>query len=231
MTRKPISALLLASSAICLAMAQPAAADKISDRAREAIAAAEAKIHTAETMGASSETPRDTAEARAALAAAREDFRVKHKEMAIQDAIRASALADTAIGMTQKHKDADVAAARDAQKDTAESARDQVSAAHNQAAAAQDQAVTAQQRAADADARAHSAEQSAAASAAEAKDAAAMAEAPKPEAPVVETTVTTRHGASVHHHVRTHVTRRTTTTGAPPASTEETTTTTKVTPQ
>jgi hypothetical protein len=227
MTRKPISALLFASSAICLAMAQPAAADKISDRAREAIAAAEAKIHTAETMGASSETPRDTAEARAALAAAREDFRVKHKEMAIQDAIRASALADTAIGMTQKHKDADVAAARDAQKDTAESARDQVSAARDQAAAAQDQAMTAQQRAAEADSRAHAAEQSAAASAAAASMAASQ---PAPAAPVVETTVTTRHATSMRHQVRTHVVRHTTT-GSAPAVSDETTTTTKVTPQ
>ena len=68
MLGKPIIALLAASSAVALAMATPAAADKTADRAREAIAAAEAKIHTAESIGASTDAPRDTAQARAALA-------------------------------------------------------------------------------------------------------------------------------------------------------------------
>ncbi len=236
MFRKTIIASLLATSAMTLAIGSPATAGK-DDRAREAIAAAEAKIHTAETLGAGTDSPRDTAEARAALAVAHEDFKAGHKEDAIKDAIRASALADTAIGMSQRHKDAALASARDAQRATADNARDQVVAAKDQAAAAQGQAIAAQQQATDANARAESAQQSAAASAADAaaaRNAAALAAAQTPPpAPQIETTVTTNHATSGHrrtHRMARHTT--TTTTGAAPASsTDQVTTTTKVTPQ
>ena len=234
MLRNKIFASLLASSAMTLAIATPAAAYNKTDRAREAIAAADARIHTAETMGAGTNAPRDTAEARASLALAKEDFANGHKEPAIQEAIRASALADTAIGITQQHKDDAIASARAAQRATAETARDQVTAAQSQAAAAQDQAVAAQQQAADANARAVAAQQSAAASASDAaaaRDAAAIAAAQTPPAPQVETTVTTQQSASGHHSKRTRVTRHTTTGAAAPSSSSEVTTTTKVTPQ
>jgi len=66
MLRKTLFAPLLAASAMALAVATPAYAGK-ADRAREAIAAADAKIHTAETMGAGSKMPHQTADARAAL--------------------------------------------------------------------------------------------------------------------------------------------------------------------
>src|SRR4051794_19843303 len=91
MLRKTLFASLLASSAMAMAIATPAQAGK-ADRAREAIAAAEAKIHTAESIGAGTETPRVTAEARAALATAKEDLAAGHKSPAIAQAIHASAL-------------------------------------------------------------------------------------------------------------------------------------------
>jgi len=70
MSRTTIFASLLATSALSLAVATPAFAGK-TERAREAIAAAEAKIHTAESLGATADAPRDLAEARAALATAK----------------------------------------------------------------------------------------------------------------------------------------------------------------
>jgi hypothetical protein len=238
MTHKTLFASLLATSAVCLAISSPASAASTSDRAREAIAAAAAKIHTAETMGAETQAPRETAGARAVLAKAQEDFKTDHREDAIQDAIHASAMADTAIGLTQQHKDAAIAAARDDQRATADSARDQVEAARNQAAQAQDQSVAAQQQAADANARAQSAEQSAAASAADAKaarDAAAIAaQTPPPApAPVVQTTVTTDHATAVHHAVHHKAApAKPTTSGATRSTADDTTTTTTtITPQ
>ncbi len=244
MTHKTLFASLLATSAVCLAIANPATAASTSDRAREAIAAAAAKIHTAETMGADTQAPRETADARAVLAKAQEDFKTDHREDAIQDAIHASAMADTAIGLTQQHKDAAIASARDDQRATAESARDQVEAARNQAAqaqnqaaSAQDQTVAAQQQAADANARAQSAEQSAAASAADAKaarDAAAIAaQTPPAPAPVVQTTVTTDHATAVHHavHHKTAPVKPTTSGATRTTADDTTTTTTTITPQ
>src|ERR1700677_2493955 len=132
MSRNTILAALVASSALSLAIAAPAAAESRTDRAREAIAAAEAKIHTAESIGAVADAPRDTADARAALASAEEAFRNGDKEPAIQLAIRASALADTAIGVSQQHKDDAIASAREAASASADSAKDQVAAAQDQ---------------------------------------------------------------------------------------------------
>jgi hypothetical protein len=243
MTHKPLFASLLATSAICLAVSSPTAAASTSDRAREAIAAAAARIHTAETMGADTAAPRETAGARATLAVAREDFKSDDRESAIDDAIRASAMADTAIGLTQQHKDAAIAAAREDQRATADSARDQIAAAQSQAAAAQDQAAqaqdqraAAQQQAAEANARAQSAEQSAAASAADAaaaRDAAATVAAQTPPPPVVQTTVTTHHATAVHHYVHHKAApAKPTATGASHTTADDsTTTTTTVTPQ
>lgn len=238
MLRKMILASLLASGAMTLAIATPATAGK-SDRAREAIAAAEAKLQTAESLGAANDAPRDTADARAALAMAKEDFKSGDKEPAIRQAIRASALADTAIGIAQRHKNDAVASARDAQRATLDAARDQVAGAQNQATVAQDQAAAAQEQAAKADARADSAQQSAAASAADAaaaRNAATLAAQTPPAAapaPQVETTITTRQGTGARHTTRTKVAPHTTTTttraGATPST--EVTATTKVTPQ
>jgi hypothetical protein len=228
MLRKTLFAALLASSAMALAVTTPAHADK-RDRAQEAIAAAEAKIHTAESLGTSTASPAATADARASLAIAREELKSGHKSNSIAAAIRASALADTAIGESQRSKDEAIAAANAAQREGVAAAHDQAAAAQDQAAGAQDQAAAARQQAADANARADAAQQSAAASAAEAaaaRNAAALAAQTPPTQ--VETSVTTQQPASAHRTTRTHVTRRTTTTSTPAAS-SVTTTTTKVT--
>lgn len=230
MLRNTLIAALLASSALSLAVTTPADAASQRDRARDAIAAAEAKLHTAETLGAATEAPRDTAEARAALATAKEEFKTGDRGPAIEAAIRAQALADTAIGISQKHKDNAVAEAQAAQQATVSSAQDQVAAAKDQAAMAQDQAAAAQQQAAQANAQAQTAQQAAAASAADAaaaRNAAALAAAQTP--PQVETTVTTQHTATSHPKIRTKIVRRAVTTT--PSTTEQITTTTKVTPQ
>jgi len=87
---------VLAASALAL-ITTPAYAGK-EDRARAAIAAAEAKIQTAETMGARTELPTDAANARAALASAREYLAADRNAESIDAAIRAQSLADAAIG-------------------------------------------------------------------------------------------------------------------------------------
>ena len=222
MLRNTFLASLLISSAVAAAATTPARAGEV-ERAREAIAAADAKIHTAESLGAGAELPSRTAEARAVLAHARADFASDHRDRAIEDAVRASALADGVIAELQNRKDASLAAAQAAAHETAVQAQDQT-------VAAQQQALTAQQQAADANARAAAAEQAAAQSAADAqaaRDAAAEAESrPAPPAQV-STTVTTKHHAVAHHATRTHVTRRTT--RGTSGSGDEVTTTTSVT--
>ncbi len=210
---------LFASSAAAMAFTAPVwAADK-TDRAQEAIAAADAKVHTAESLGTGADAPRETADARAALAMAREDLKSHHRSAAIEEAIHASALADTAIGDLQRHQGQAAVAARESQRAAV--------------AAAQDQAASAQQQAADANARADAAQLSAARSAedaAAARDAAAhIAQTPAPQ---VETSVTTEQHSGTHHVTHTRVKRRTTTTTtAPPAPESSVTTTTTVTPQ
>ncbi|HEX8058704.1 MAG TPA: hypothetical protein VF481_18695 [Novosphingobium sp.] len=206
MFRKSLIAPLLAATAMTLTVT-PAYAGK-ADRAREAIAAAEAKIHTAEQMGSATDMPERTAEARAALARAKENLSASNKSTAINDAIHASALADATIGEMQRRKDAAVA-------DANASREADVSAAQSQAVAAQNQA-------ADANARAAAAENSAARSAAEA-NAARIAAQSQPAA--VETTVTTSNATAPRKAART-VTRKTTTTRTAPPATATTTTTT-----
>jgi len=201
MPRKMFFVSLLASSSLALAMTTPAHAGKV-DRAHEAIAAADAKINTALSLGAGTALPDRTAEARATLATAREDLSSGQVSPAIEDAIRASALADSAIGEMQRRNDQSVAAAQEAQ-------REGVAAAQDQAATARQQAADANSRAAEANSRAEAAEQSAAMSAADAaaaRDAAAAVQQPPAQ---VETTVTTQQ-RSGHHYTRTHISRHTT---------------------
>jgi hypothetical protein len=219
MYRKTLFASLLASSAVVLAIASPAVAGT-TERAREAIAAAEAKIHTAESIGAPNDDPRDLAEAHQALANAKNDFDADHRDRAIQEGIRASGLADTAIGISHQRRSDALASARQNERATAEAAQDQVAATQ---AAARNQVDAAQQQAAAASA----------ADAAAARNAAALAAQTPPPAPQVETTVTTQHAAVVHHPAAKTVVKRTTTTtnAAPATSSDQVTTTTRVTPQ
>ncbi len=199
---------LLAASALALT-ASPAYAGK-EDRARAAIAAAEAKIHTAETMGAGSQLPRDTANARAALAIAREHFSADRNAESIAAAIRAQTLADAAIGELQKSKQ---------QALTDERATADIAA---------QQAQNAQQQAADANARAAVAERSAATSAAEAQ--AARNALAAQQAAEVETTVTTQQPATRARSTKTTVKRTTARRSVAPAQTTTTTTVTQRTP-
>ena len=108
MLRNTLLASLLVSSAVAVAVTTQARAGEV-ERAREAIAAADAKIHTAESLGAGAELPGRTAEARAVLAHARADFASDHRDRAIYDAVRASALADGVIAELQNRKDSSVA--------------------------------------------------------------------------------------------------------------------------
>lgn len=180
MKRNLISAILIATSALALGLGTPALASK-SDRAKEAIAAAQAKIDSARSVGAGAEVPRGLAAAQAELQRAMESHHAGHQEGAIQLAIHAQALADAALGEAQKRREADMAARRDV--------------AAQQVDAARDEAAEARQQAAEANARAAAAEQAAAMSAQQAAAAQAAATAPK-EPTRVETTVTTAQPAA-----------------------------------
>jgi hypothetical protein len=206
MIRKNGFAAAIAVSALSLAMATPAFAGKAND-ARKAIAAAQAKIETARTLGAGRSLPAESARADEALKLAQNDFKHGNKDEAIEEATHAEALATTAIGLMQQDKDAALANARD-QRDAA-------------VASAQDQVASAQQQAADANAKADQAAQSAA----EARDAAVLA-ASTPAPAQVETTVTTQQAASAQRKTTSHVVRRRTTRTAPAATTTGKVTTT-----
>jgi len=144
-------------SVLMILGAAPVLAEGKHDRAKEAMAAAQAKIDTANKIGAAANTPRLAAEAEAMLRTAHEDLSRGNKDQAIQDANRAAQLADVAIGEAQHHRDE--------------------MAQHQQANAAA-VAADAQNQAADANARADAAQQAA-------QQAAAAAEAARNATPVV----------------------------------------------
>jgi len=203
----------LAASALSLTLATPALAGKAND-ARKAIAAAEAKIETAHTMGAGHALPEESAAADEALSLARTAFKNGHKEEAIEDATHAEALATTAIGRIQQSKDAALASAQEE--------RDAVAAdAQGQVANAQAQAADAQAQAAEANARA----QVAAQSAAEARNAALAAAATPTQ---VETTVTTQKASSAPRKVTTRKVVRRKAPSSVASSADKVTTTTTV---
>jgi hypothetical protein len=184
---RKFTAILLAG-ALASGLAAPAYAGK-SDRAAQAIAAAQAKIDSARTVGAGTELPRRIAAAQAELARASEAKQSGHNEDAIQIAIHAQAMADAILGETTQRKE-DAAAATQA-------------AAQDQAAAAQHQVEAARTEAAQANARADAAQQAAQQSAAAAQAAAATAAAtPAPAPTAVETTVTTATPAGTHRTVK-----------------------------
>lgn len=165
--------------ATLFAVAVPVTAADRRDRAREAVAAARAKVETSAQVNGAGEVPRLQAEARAALRAAEEAFDHKKEGDAIAAANRAQELAETAIGIGQRNQ-----------------ASVQAGAAAD-AAAAQSQAAAAADQAAAANARADAAEQAAATAQA---DAAAARAAPPlvvaPPAPETTTTVKTETSAA-----------------------------------
>ncbi len=207
---------LLAATALCLSFASPAAAEGKADRARAAIAEAQTKIDTAEALGTSTSQPGQTAEANAALSRAKENLAAGHKPEAIADAIHASALADTALGMMQKNaKQHSEDMQAKMQADGMARAQMNVDAAHQQTDMANDRA-----------ARAESSAAASASDAAFARNAAMTAQSAQPTQ--VQTTVTTeqappaptivhrvvvtkakhmRRRAVHHHHMMRHTTR------------------------
>lgn len=182
--------LALGATALALSMAQPALAEGKADRAREAIAAAEAKLQAADVAGAGQLLTERQAKAREELAAAKEALANGHKDDAIAEANHVSMLAEANLGEAQ-HRKAAMSQAR-------------VEAAHEQVAAANQQAADAQAQAQDANARAEVA-QNAAASSAAAADAARQAAAAAQMAantppPPTETSVTTTTARTASGH-------------------------------
>ena len=172
MNRLTITARSVGLATLIALTATPALAGR-EDRAKVAIAAAQAKIDAANKLGASTETPRLAAEAEAALRAAREDLARDRNAQAIDHANHAAMLADTALGQATKAKENREAALR-ADSERAEAAR----------------RLDAERAADAANARANAAEVAAAAAAA---DAAAARAAPPIviQQPAPTTTVTT----------------------------------------
>lgn len=219
MIRRNTLTAALAVSALSLTMATPAFAGKADD-ARKAIAAAQAKIETAHTMGSGRALPAESAQADESLKMAQADFKAGRKDEAIAEATHADALASTAIGRIQQGKDVAIQAARQERDDAAASAVSSQAQAND----AQNQAADAQSQAAQANARADQAAQSAA----EARSAAVAAAAtPQPQ---VQTTVTTQQATTTPHRTTTtHKVVRRKTAPATSASAAKTTTTTTVT--
>lgn len=201
-----------AASALVL-MASPVHAEGKADRARAAIAEARGKVQTLGTLGAAGEAPRMVAQAQAALRSAEDNLKGGNKDEAIADALRASEIADTAVGVVR---------------------RDQATAAASAQADAAATADAAQADAAAADTRAAQAEQATAAAQAEA--AAARAAPPvvvaAPEPTTTVTTETTRTAAAstrtTPHRTTTRVVKRkpASRTATRPATVTERTTTT-----
>lgn len=184
---------LLLAGAMAAGFAAPAQAGK-SDRAAQAIAAAQAKIESARTVGAGTELPRRIAAAQAELARASEAKQSGHNEEAIQIAIHAGAMADAALGETAARKDADAAATQAAAQNQTAAAQSQAEAARADAAAANARAEAAQQAAQQ------SAQQAAAATQAAVTAAQTPSPAPAAEPTKVETTVTTATRATGARH-------------------------------
>jgi hypothetical protein len=166
--------LTLSTAALSSALlfSSPALAAGKADRARAAIAEATGKVDAAAKIGTAGDAPRLNAEAAAMLRQAKQNLASGHKEEAFDDANRASQLADTAIGVSQRTR----TEAEQAQRANAEAS-----------------AAVAQQDAAAANARADAAQRAAAAAAA---DAAAARAAPPvviatPAAAPISTTITT----------------------------------------
>ncbi|KQS03074.1 hypothetical protein ASG11_01350 [Sphingomonas sp. Leaf357] len=169
------------ASALLFGAAGPVMARGKMDRAREAVAAARAKVEVAAKLGASGEVPRLQAEAAAALRTAEEDVASSRKDEAIAQANRASQLADTAIGISERNRNASANVNAAVAVDAAQ-----------QAAAANAQAQAATAQADDANARAAAAERAARAAQ---DEAAAARAAPAPAPTTVITTETTKTAA------------------------------------
>ena len=154
-----ISTLLLRSAGVAaLLVATPALAQSQTDRARTAIAEAQAKIDAAIKVGATTEAPEALARAQSSLRTAQEDLARSRELASIDDANQASTFADQALGITERRKSQAAAATRE----RSSSAEADAAVAQQDAAAANARADAAQQDAAAANARADAAQQDAA---------------------------------------------------------------------
>lgn len=198
---KPLHSTLLAATMLAVAWSTPAMAEGKADRAKKAIAVAEAKISAADTAGADTLLAVDQAKAKQALAAAREDLSAGRKEEAIETANHAAMIADANLGQAQRMKAEHTAARVEAAKTDAAIAQAQASEATQQAAA---------QQVAAANERAANAEQAAQAAQQEAMAARASAQAAMEQKAAVETTVTTQNTGRVAARkvVRTRVVKK-----------------------
>jgi hypothetical protein len=172
--------LALGATTLALTLSSPLMAEGKADRAREAIAAAEAKIQAADTAGAATMLTTQQAHAREELATAKEALASGHKDDAIAGANHAAMMAEANLGETQRRK--------------AAMSQARVDAAHEQVAAANQQAADAQAQAQDANTRAAVAQNAAANSAADAnaaRQAAVAAQVAATTPPQTETSVTT----------------------------------------
>lgn len=180
---------------VTLAVPSVSFAEGKTDKARQAIAAAQAKIDASNIAGASGDAPRLHAQAVAALHVAQDELDHHAKDAAIRDANHAGEIADMAIAASQRERSGAQAAA------TAQ----------------------AQQQAAEANARAAAAQEAAAAAQADAAAARAappvvvQTPAPQDKPAQTETTVTTTQTdqaastpATTHHVVRHKAVRHTT---------------------
>ena len=126
-----------------LVMPTAASAEGKTDKARKAIAAAQAKIDAANIVGAAGDAPRLHAQAVTRLHLAQDELAHHAKDAAIRDATRASELADQALSVSQRERtNAQQATTAEAQRQAAE-ANARASNAQAAAAAAQADAAAA----------------------------------------------------------------------------------------
>jgi SWI/SNF-related matrix-associated actin-dependent regulator 1 of chromatin subfamily A len=202
-----------------LLIATPSLAQSKIDRARTAVAEATAKVDAAEKIGAGTYASEPMTRAQESLRVARDQLARDHRDSAISEARRASALAEEALVTAERNKTEQASAERDARLN----AEAQVATEASQRAAAQDAAASAEARAAQAQQAATTA--AASAEAAAARAAAAETAATTTVTTVDQTTAPARSYSSAKKKKTTTV-RKTTRKAAPaPAATTTTTTT------
>ncbi|AQR73428.1 hypothetical protein [Sphingomonas sp. LM7] len=204
-----------------LLTATPSLAQSRIDRARTAVAEATAKVEAAERAGATTHASDTMARAQESLRVARDQLARDHRDSTINEARRASALADQALDQAESNKTAQASNEREqrlAAEAAASAAAQDAAAEREQRAAAENAAVQAQNQAAAASQQAATAQQAATLAAAEA--------AAARESSTTITTTTSAPAARSYSSKKTTVKRTTRKPGT--AAAPRTTTTTTV---
>src|SRR5690349_24804575 len=97
-----------------LLIATPSLAQSRIDRARTAVAEATAKVESAEKAGATTHAAETMARAQESLRVARDQLARDHRDSTINEARRASGLADQALEEAERNKTQQASAERDA---------------------------------------------------------------------------------------------------------------------